>query len=129
MGLEGLPDRRILYHEIYRSASAFHAAAPISANTPIICYENTKEAKLQGITLCAPGLQRFNIVVRDQNGANPFIRKRYRLQSAGMIVDARNWPDSLLKWGANKEICVFMALSAASGQVFSADLELLELMG
>lgn len=129
MGLEGLPDRRILYHELYRSASAFLADDAISAGRMIICVENTKEAKLQGIVLCSPRQMRFNIVVRDQDGTNPFIRKRYRLQSAGMIVDARNWPDSLLKWGANKEICVMMAVSGASGEVFSADLELLELMG
>lgn len=129
MGIEGLPDRRILYHELYRSASAYDPANPFSAGSPLICWKNTKEAKLQGIVLCSPTQMRFNVVVRDQDGTNAFIRKRYRLQSAGMIVDARNWPDSLLKWGANKEICVFMMLSGLSGEVFSADLELLELMG
>lgn len=72
---------------------------------------------------------RFNVVVRDQDGTNPYIRKRYRLQSAGMIVDARNWPDSLLKFGAKKEICVMMMMSGVSTEVYSTDIEVLELMG
>jgi len=71
---------------------------------------------------------RFNVIVREADGTE-YVRKRYRLESAGMIVDARNWPDSLLKFGANKEIVVRMMLSGVSCEVFSADLELLELMG
>ena len=128
MVIERLP-RRELYHEIYRSASAYHAGTPISAGTPIICWENEKESRLQGIGLSSPRQMLFNVVVRDQDGTNPFVRKRYRLQSAGLIVDARNWPDSLLKWGDKKEICVFMMLSGLSAEVFSADLEILELLG
>jgi len=128
MAIERLPERK-KWHEIYKSASAYFAASSIPKGKSIICYENTKECRLQGIILCAPRQMLFNIVVRDQDGSNPYVRKRYRLQSAGMIVDRAEWPNSLLKWGANKEICVLMAMSGASAEVFSADLELLELMG
>lgn len=129
MAIERLPERR-KWHEIYRGASACNGSAYISALNPIICYENEKQCKLQGIVLTAArGPMTFQVVVRDQDGTNPFVRKHYRLEASGMIIDRANWPDSLVKWGANKEICVIMALSAASGTPFTADLELLELMG
>jgi len=129
MAIEYLPDRRRLWHEVYKSASAYHPSSTISAGTVIVKYQNTKECKLQGIVLCSPRQMRFNVVVRDQDGTHPYVRKRYFFQSAGMIVDRAEWPNSLLKWGANKEVCVVMAMSGASAEVFSADLELLELMG
>ena len=102
--------------------------------TPVLCVENTKQMKLQGIVLTAPRATRFQVIVRDQNGANPFVRKRYVVQgptvsSWGQCVDYRPWPLALVKWGANKEICVMVVSTFASGVPYTADLELLELMG
>ena len=134
MAIERLPRRR-LYHEIYRSASAYGSAFPVGTVISA-CYKNEKEARLQGIVLTGPQQMRFNVVVRDQvgpwvYGTNAFVRKRYLLQDPGMILDSRNWPDSLLTWGGKKEICVMMGLSGnpVSAQLYTADLELLELMG
>lgn len=129
MAIECLPDRRNLWHEIFRSASAVNMIANVSARSVILTYENTKSSKLQGIILSFPRRMMFNVVIRDQDGTNEFVRKRYRLADHGMIVDRANWPNSILRWGGNKEIAVRIMASALSTEVAAVDLELLELMG
>lgn len=127
MGLQGLPRRR-LYHEITRAASACagpSAVAPIE----ILCYENEKEARLQGINIQTTQENRFVLFVRDQDGTNPHRRRSWYLAANGYAMENRRYPESLVKLGGNKEICVLALSGCASANPMEVSLEILELMG
>ncbi len=126
MTIERLPERK-KWRMRFRQASY---CAP-SAETDIVTFNNVKQTKLAGLILESPRAAVFNIIVREQDGTLPVIRKRYRLAAAGEIVDARTFEDPILWYPADRTLAVQTAphVSAGAGSCMSASLDLWELTG
>lgn len=126
MTIERLPERK-KWRMRFREASY---CAP-SAETDLVTFNSTKQTKLAGLIMESPRAAIFNVIERRQDGTLPVIRKRYRLPSPGMIVDARTFEDPILWFSANRTLAVQTAphVSAGAGSCMSASLDLWELTG
>jgi len=65
-----------------------------SAGTIITSIAVTKQARVTGVNLEAPGLQKFDLIEVDADGGIVALMP-YRLESAGMIIDARTFEDPI----------------------------------
>ena len=109
---------------------------PLGANTPcpsagavITSLDVTKQARVTGVNLEAPGFQQFDLVEID--GGAVTLLMPYRLESAGMIIDARTFDDPIA-WvaaGTTAAVRTSTAASCAVSGMVRAGMDVWELVG
>jgi len=102
MGLERLPEKK---KWIFRRVPLGQKVTP-SGSADIVTLNVTKQARVTGVNLEAPGLQLFDLIERNQDGTGVVALMPYRLQSGGMIVDARTFEEPIAWIAANKTIAI-----------------------
>ena len=112
--IERLPEKK-KYIFISREGSAI---AP-SGNTLLATYTPDKYARITSVELEAPRLARALLIYGNRT-------KRYRLQTAGMLIDGRTFEDFIVDGPANQPIYLRLApgISGLAGEIFSGSFNL-----
>ena len=115
MAIEKLDERKKWLH-LSREGSAI---AP-SGNTLILTWTPGKQLRLTEVMLEAPRQARFTVTAVGGTGKI----KRYRLQTAGMLLDARSFEDPIMWCDAGRalEIRTGLGISGLAGEIFSASI-------
>jgi len=100
-----------------------------SAGAVITSLAVSKQARVTGVNLEAPGFQQFDLVEIDGGTKTPLMP--YRLESAGMIIDARTFDDPIAWVAAGTTVAVrtSTAASCAVSGLVRAGMTVWELVG
>ena len=81
----------------------------------IVTVNVTKQAKVTAINVQSPGQQTFELIERNQIAPFGVVNLMpYRLQAAGIIIDARTFKDPIAWIAANKTIALITQIGASA---------------
>ncbi len=107
------------------------AVANPGGGVDIVTVNVTKQARVTAVNVQSPGQQVFDLIERNQDLTGVVNLMPYRLQAAGIIIDARTFEDPIAWIAANKTIAIITQIGASaivSGFVKSG-MDIWELIG
>ena len=127
MTIERLPEKK---KWVMRRVPLGAVANP-DGGVDIVTVNVTKQSKVTALNVQAPGQQTFELIERNQDATGVVDLMPYRLQAAGMIIDARTFENPIAWIAANKTIAIITQIGAsalASGFV-KGGMDVWELIG
>ena len=127
MTIERLPEKK---KWVMRRVPLGAVANP-GGGVDIVTVNVTKQARVTAVNVQSPGQQVFDLIERNQDLTGVVNLMPYRLQAAGIIIDARTFEDPIAWIAANKTIAIITQIGASaivSGFVKSG-MDIWELIG
>ena len=110
MAIERLPEKK---KWVFRRVPLGAVANP-DGGVDIVTVNVTKQSKVTALNVQSPGQQVFELIERNQDATGVVNLMPYRLQAAGMIVDARTFEDPIAWIAANKTIAIITQIGASA---------------